>query len=249
MPASPPRLVRTLLATILLCAVGCGGSSACPTTLPSIAPTGAVAFDSADGRALLARNATDADLGPLLAHFESQQHRAHCGVTSSVIALNALRIDAETPANLAPFHYHTQATFFDRAEVSAVVPAERVAERGMTLDQLGGLLAANGVEARVTHGADSTLETFRASVRANVEREGDLVLLNYHRPGVGQEGGGHISPIAAYDESTDRMLILDVARYRYGPVWFPTDVVFGATQAVDSDSGLSRGWVEVARRP
>jgi Phytochelatin synthase len=34
---------------------------------------------------------------------------------------------------------------------------------------------------------------------------------------IGQEQGGHISPLAAYDAETDRFLILDVSRYKYPP--------------------------------
>ena len=43
--------------------------------------------------------------------------------------------------------------------------------------------------------------------------------MNYLRKAIGQERGGHISPLAAYDAKSDRFLILDVARYKYPPVW------------------------------
>jgi hypothetical protein len=35
------------------------------------------------------------------------------------------------------------------------------------------------------------------------------VIVNYLRNAIGQEWGGHISPLAAYDADTDRFLILD----------------------------------------
>ena len=249
-----PLSVLALLAVISALAIGgCAGGTggaACPGLSAPIATAEArvVTLESADGRALLARNVSDADLGPLLEHFESQQHRAHCGVASSVIALNALGVAAGAPENLAPYRYHTQATFFDRAEVGAVVSAEQVSNQGMTLDQLGGLLDASGAEAHVSHGGDLSLDDFRSLLRANVERAGDLVLVNYHRTGVGQQGGGHISPVAAFDEVSDRALVLDVARYRYPPVWVPTPMLFEATRGTDSDSGLTRGVVEVRAR-
>jgi hypothetical protein len=44
------------------------------------------------------------------------------------------------------------------------------------------------------------------------------VIVNYLRKAIGQEKGGHISPLAAYDAETDRFLILDVSRYKYPPV-------------------------------
>ena len=58
-----------------------------------------------------------------------------------------------------------------------------------------------------------------ASRREYLGTEDHYVLVNYLRRAIGQERGGHISPLAAYDADTDRFLILDVSRYKYPPVW------------------------------
>ena len=63
------------------------------------------------------------------------------------------------------------------------------------------------------------------------------------RTGVGEVGGGHMSPIAAFDETTDRVLIADVSRYKYPPVWATLASVFNAMNTTDVGSGMSRGWV------
>jgi len=34
--------------------------------------------------------------------------------------------------------------------------------------------------------------------------------VNYKRSAIGQKGGGHISPLGAYDEISDSFLVLDV---------------------------------------
>ena len=65
------------------------------------------------------------------------------------------------------------------------------------------------------------------------------------RTGIGEVGGGHWSPIAAYAEQADMMLLLDVSQYKYPPVWVKTDDLYTAMNTVDSTSGKSRGWVEV----
>ena len=39
--------------------------------------------------------------------------------------------------------------------------------------------------------------------------------MNYERAALDQNKSGHISPLAAYDEQTDKLLILDVAAYKY----------------------------------
>jgi len=38
----------------------------------------------------------------------------------------------------------------------------------------------------------------------------DLAIVNYKRSAIGQKGGGHISPLGAYDEISDSFLVLDV---------------------------------------
>jgi hypothetical protein len=51
---------------------------------------------------------------------------------------------------------------------------------------------------------------------------------------MGQETGGHISPLAAYDSKSDRFLILDVARYKYPPVWVSASDLFVAMNTTDT---------------
>ncbi len=69
--------------------------------------------------------------------------------------------------------------------------------------------------------------------------------MNYLRKSINQESGGHISPIAAYHKESDRFLILDVARYKYPPVWVKADMLWEAMQARDGDSSKSHGFVIV----
>jgi hypothetical protein len=71
------------------------------------------------------------------------------------------------------------------------------------------------------------------------------VIVNYDRAVLGQNGSGHVSPIGAYDEETDSVLVLDVARYKYPPVWVPFSTMFDAMQSVDTGSNRSRGIVVV----
>ena len=60
-----------------------------------------------------------------------------------------------------------------------------------------------------------------------------------------QTGGGHMSPIAAYDASTDTALVLDVARYRYPPSWISLATLFASMATTDADAQASRGWIEL----
>jgi hypothetical protein len=118
----------------------------------------------------------------------------------------------------------------------------------MTLNELGGFLAAHDVKVDVVHAADSDLETFRKTAIAQIEDDDHFILVNYLRKAIGQEAGGHISPLGAYDEETDRFLILDVTRYKYPPVWVEAAALFGAMNTIDSDNNdKTRGYVSVSR--
>ena len=121
----------------------------------------------------------------------------------------------------------------------------------MTLAQLGELLRAHGVQVTVYYASDSGLDAFRSVALQNLATAGDFLLVNYQRDALGQGEIGHISPIAAYNVKTDRLLILDVASYRYPPVWVSTEVLWKAMNTVDPASGARAGswsWVSPTNR-
>jgi hypothetical protein len=198
-------------------------------------PSELVAAGSSEGEQLLAASRFTADYNSLTQAFEAQSRRAYCGVASSVIVLNALR-------NAHP--HLTQSTFFSAA-ASRVRSPLRVTLQGMTLEQLADLLRANDADVTLFHASDANVDTFRSIVRENLQTPGDFVVVNYERALLGQGETGHISPLAAYNAQADRLLVLDVAAYKYPPAWVPTQTLWNAMNTVDSDSGRSRGFVVV----
>jgi hypothetical protein len=134
----------------------------------------------------------------------------------------------------------------DRTE--KILPRDVLARQGTTLDQLGGLLALHPLTVEVHHAADGGLDTFRAAAREYLATRGHFVIVNYLRKALGQQTGGHISPLAAYDGKEDRFLILDVARYKYPPVWVKASDLFDAMNTTDSaNDNKTRGYVLVAK--
>ncbi|TIT66446.1 MAG: glutathione gamma-glutamylcysteinyltransferase, partial [Mesorhizobium sp.] len=163
----------------------------------------------------------------LAINFVTQKNQAFCGVASSVMVLNAIGVPAPPVPEYDPYSTFTQDNLLD-ARSEQVIPAETIKKQGMTLDELGGLLALQPVQVEVRHAADSSMDTFRKEVRGYLATKRHFVIVNYLRKAMGQEKGGHISPLAAYDAETDRFLILDVARYKYPPVWVTTADLFNA---------------------
>ena len=202
-----------------------------PAVDPLPLPEHLVSAQAVEGQRLLADSTAIADYQLLMTSFEAQGRPAFCGVASSVAVLNALRPSAPRL---------TQGSFF--ADLATEL---HVTFTGMTLQQLGELLRRHGAEAEIVFAQDTSLDTFRAMARANLRHPGDYVLVNYQRASLGQREGGHISPLAAYNASADRFLILDVAAYRYPPAWVTTVDLWGAMNTVDTTSGKTRGFVMV----
>ena len=130
-------------------------------------------------------------------------------------------------SRIRPYRTFTQDNLLSE-RTDAVLPRETLARQGMTLDQLGGILATQPVKAEVHHASDSSVDEFRKLASAYLGEPGHFVIVNYLRKAMGEQIGGHISPLAAYDGKADRFLILDVARYKYPPVWVKTADMFAA---------------------
>lgn len=206
-----------------------------------------IPFTSNEGEKLLLDSQAKADYFLLSNQFVTQINQAYCGVASSVMVLNALGIPAPESSQYKPFKVFTQENFFDRVETKQVVSPEIVSRRGMTLAQLGGLLTSHGAKAKVYYGADLDLKQFVSLASQNLSTRGNFIIINYLRKSIGQERGGHISPIAAYNQKIDRFLILDVSRYKYPPVWVKSVDLWQAMRTLDSDSGKTRGFVLVGK--
>jgi hypothetical protein len=155
---------------------------------------------------------------PISAAFETQKNQAYCGMASMVMALNAIQAPAPTSPEYQPYHTFTQDNLFDD-RTEAILPRATLSRQGMTLDQLGGVLGLHPVKMEVHHATEHGLNDFRKSAAGFLATRNHFVIVNYPRKSMGQQLGGHISPLAAYDEKADRFLILDVARYKYPPVW------------------------------
>ena len=88
-----------------------------------------------------------------------------------------------------------------------------------------------------------SMDDFRNDIDRIVSDEGgNQIVVNFSRAAIGQTGDGHYSPIAAYHKESDRVLVMDVARFKYPPYWLTVTELYDATKAIDQESGKSRGW-------
>ena len=224
------------------------GTATSPSAVQTPAPL--IPLSAAAGQALLLLTSTlRADYAPLAQWFETQANLAYCGVASSVMVLNSLALPAPAAAGYGAYRFWTQTNLFASAASARFVQPERVARQGMDLEQLDGLLSSQGLRVQRFYGDGLSLAQFRLLLRRNLANPTDRILANYDRRALGQAGGGHISPLAAYDPRSDRVLILDVARYRYPAVWVAGPDLWRAVRSLDSSSGRSRGLLLIQPGP
>src|SRR6516225_8593616 len=212
-------------------------------------PDNLTGFSTHDGEGYFAESDAREAYFPLASNFLTQKTQAYCGVASIVMVLNALGVPAPPVPEYAPYRTFTQDNLLTQ-ETDAILPRETLARQGMTLDQIGGILATEPVKAEVHHASMSSVDEFRKLASAYLGEPGHFVIVNYLRKALGEQSGGHISPLAAYDGKTDRFLILDVARYKYPPVWVKTADMFAAMNTPDAvNDNKSRGFVLVTAAP
>jgi hypothetical protein len=262
------RFLRGTAALLAVALVGC--QTAPPVAGTSAAPE-LVAFASDEGLARLARSDAKADFAALANQFEAQSNSIFCGPTSAAIVLNT--VYSRNPAlprdrsrlRLEDLRYlsagadpvvprWTQDNVIDkgaktRAQVLGEpmqIPGKAQPQRdsGYQLRQFDEMLRANGLRTRLVVVDDTRPE---ASVRDDLvralARPGEYAVVNYRREAVGQKGGGHISPLGAYDAGSDSFLVLDVNPAAAGWVWMPTAALVRGMRSFDTVE--NRGYVVV----
>ena len=199
---------------------------------------------SAEGQERLRKASHNADYIPLSASFTTQITQTLCSIASAVTVLNALQIARPIDPTYYPYHYFTQNNFFTE-NVLKIRNYASVLANGLTLDLAAQAIETHGAKARPVHAEDITIENFRSALKDNLSRGGDYIIANYQRQLIGQPKGAHFAPLGAYDEASDTVLIFDVARYKFPPVWVKTADLYAAMLTQDSEAPRSRGFIQV----
>ncbi len=263
-------LVRVGLAMLLATALA--PSAPARDEPASVAAQGLVAFTSDEGIARLARSTANVDFAALANQFEAQSNAAFCGPTTAAIVLNAVRgRSSDLPRDRSrlrtgdlqyfPSTFDPTVPRFTQDNVLAKGPKSRAqvlgepvlldgkqtTDFGFQTRQLDELLKAHGLSTRLVIVDEAMSENeIRSDLVRNLSRRGDYVVVTYKRQAVGQQGGGHISPLGAYDSESDSFLVLDVNPASAGWVWMPTATLVKGMRTFDTVE--NRGYILVESR-
>ena len=231
-----------------------------------------VTFASDEGLARLSRSSARTAFAALANQFEAQSNAAFCGPTTAAIVLNAARgRSAELPHDRSRLHAedlqyvpagidlsvprYTQDNVIEKgAKKRSQVLGEPVQINGKPVQdfgyqtrQLDELLRAHGLETRLVIVDNGKPEDeVRADLVQNLATRGNYAIVTYKRSAVGQPGGGHISPLGAYDAVSDSFLVLDVNPSSAGWVWMPASVLVKGMRTFDTVE--NRGYILVRQR-
>lgn len=241
------------------------GLETAPNQLASL-----VLFASDEGLTRLAQSTAKADFPALANQFEAQSNAVFCGPTTAAIVLNAVRgrnndlprdrsrlraedfkfVPGEFDLTVPRF---TQDNVIDKGPKTrsqvlgepVLINGKSVQDFGYQTRQMDEMLRSNGLATRLVIVDDRKPEAdIRTDLIQNLSTPGNYVIVTYKRSAVGQQGGGHISPVGAYDQQSDSFLVLDVNPSSAGWVWMPTSVLVKGMRTFDTIE--NRGYILVS---
>jgi len=233
---------------------------------------GLVEFSSAASSERLANADAKVDFFVLANHFEGQSNALFCGPTTAAIILNSFKTyksPAELPKDRSrlstadtkylPKDFDPAVARYTQDAVVSKSPKSRASvfgkpvkvagkdinDFGYQLRQFNDLLKGHGLKTTMRV-ADASIsdDTVVSEMVANLKKSGDFVVVNYKRAEVGQQGGGHISPVGAYDAHSNSFLILDVNPAKASWVWMPAATLIKGMRSLDTIE--NRGYILVS---
>jgi hypothetical protein len=198
----------------------------------------------------LPENAYQHSFQSLLRYYDAQKFPTYCGVASMVMVLNILIAEESKP--LLDFHPGVRAFTQDNvlsadALQRAGIDIKTIRKRGITLEELSKLLTSFAVEVEVFFAEDQTEKDFKHTMKLALKDATAVVIANYNRSSLSQDGGGHYSPVAAYDPKKRLVLLMETSRHQYAPQWVKMRRLLSAMRTNDSLSGRSRGFIVVKK--
>ena len=174
--------------------------------------------------------------------YRRQDHKRCCGVASMAIGLDYFRC-LENDEN----NFTSEPEMF---ELVKTLDESLVKQRGMTLDTLTKSCQELFTEPKfqVIQFQPNSIEDLEKMFLEHFEKNSGskkVLICNYNMKLAGQGDwlGGHISPVAAFDKTTNSALILDVWKYT-DPFWIRLETLLNSL-SIDPDSNKSRGFVQI----
>ena len=162
--------------------------------------------------------------------------------------------------DVVPYNLYSQASLLnettDKVKLRQIIQLKNIPSNtkesagqfdpGLKLAELKGVLESYKLAVE-KYSADSDVkigeEKFRRKIKTVLSDNEKFILINYKSNMVGQMSSGHISPVGAYDEQSDSVLVLDVAAYQNPWIWIPVHDLYASMHTKDGEK--YRGYLVV----
>ncbi len=174
--------------------------------------------------------------------YQAQINPVYCSAASAVIILNAINY-GEIPnqeansiikpdGEIAEYHLFSQNDFFndqtDKIKKREIIlyqesnPQTNSYDPGLNLSDLNKILKKvyhlNSKIFYVKNSEEKEIADFRKKLKKILADDDNFILANFDGKALEKTSSGHISPVVAYDEEDDSVLIMDVALHKN--LWF-----------------------------
>lgn len=221
-------------------------------------PSNLIALSSKKGKQLF-REALDAgtleSYFPLAEQFITQSEPSYCSISSLAMVLNALNYDPKRIWK-GSWRWVSEEMLHCESKNLCGHSEEKVRKTGMNFAEFETLTRCHGVGIRgfrACHPAQFScgsegFEHFYKTVEAisRSDKNNLFLIANYSRKRLSQTGDGHFSPIAAFHEKEEYVLVLDVARFKYPPYWVKIRDLWDAMAVIDTATNEPRGYFLIA---
>ncbi|QWV00146.1 phytochelatin synthase family protein [Francisella salimarina] len=221
-----------------------------------VLPKNTIAFSSLQGQYLLksAPEKYSQQYWQLAEYFTTEKGTTFCGPASAVMVLNALKIEPSlSPAHMQYSIFDQNNIFYNKALIKSGITPQWVYAKGLSIEQTAELINKQKTigpkaYAKVIHASEFKNQEQFLNTTLSSMKKGDYIIINYKRSDMGAQGGGHFSPLAAYNPKEDMWLLMDVARYKYPSAWIRTIDLYQAIQSKDSSTNKSRGIIIISKK-
>ncbi len=234
-----------------------------------------VDWNSDYGLELLAESSYKKDFYHLVNFFQPQINPLLCSAATSVIILNALNYNnipnqttsqitkpIEMGGGVIEFPLFTQEYFFnnltdqikDRHIINLEAPKEiryrrKYYDPGLSLKELHDVLTKiHKLKVKMVmlnQDNEQTFEDFRQDLQNSLNNKNQYFIANFDGQILGKKTHGHISPIIAFNEKKDKVLVMDVALHKNQ--WYWTDLRQMYKAMNTKDGNKYRGYLLVGK--
>ena len=91
------------------------------------------------------------------------------------------------------------------------------------------------------------MDVFKTSIIACSKIPGLYSVINFGRRELEQTGTGHFACLGGFHPESQKVLILDTARFKYPPFWVDLESFYRSVKTKDEDSNKMRGFIVISR--